>query len=74
MDALDEFKLQPSTYSAEFGRSLGGVVNLGIKSGTDGYSWCFEFHQNDAFDANNFYADQFSTSAMCSPTVGSSST
>ena len=34
VDALDEFKLQTSTYSAEFGRSLGGVVNLQIKSGT----------------------------------------
>ena len=35
VDALDEFKLQTSTYSAEFGRSLGGVVNLQIKSGTN---------------------------------------
>ena len=34
VDALDEFKLQTSTYSAEFGRSMGGVVNLQIKSGT----------------------------------------
>ena len=35
VDALDEFKLQTSTYSAEFGRSLGGVVNLQIKSGSE---------------------------------------
>jgi hypothetical protein len=35
VDALDEFKLQTSTYSAEFGRSLGGVVNVQIKSGTN---------------------------------------
>src|SRR5262245_34962791 len=35
VDALDEFRLQTSTYSAEFGRSLGGVVNLQIKSGNN---------------------------------------
>jgi hypothetical protein len=56
VDALDEFKLQTSTYSAEFGRSLGGVVNLQIKSGTNRYRGsAFEFHRNDAFDANNFF-------------------
>ena len=35
VDALDEFKLQTSTYAAEFGRSMGGVVNLQIKSGAN---------------------------------------
>ena len=56
VDALDEFKLQTSTYSAEFGRSLGGVVNLQIKSGTNNlHGSGFEFHRNDAFDANNFF-------------------
>src|SRR3954447_15987742 len=56
VDALDEFKMQTSTYSAEFGRSLGGVVNLQIKSGTNAYHGSvFEFLRNDAFDANNFF-------------------
>lgn len=56
VDALDEFKLQTSTYSAEYGRSLGGVVNLQIKSGTNKlHGSGFEFHRNDAFDANNFF-------------------
>jgi Carboxypeptidase regulatory-like domain len=56
VDALDEFKLQTSTYSAEFGRSLGGVVNLQIKSGTNFlHGSAFEFLRNDAFDANNFF-------------------
>ncbi len=56
VDALDEFKLQTSTYSAEYGRSLGGVVNLQIKSGTNRlHGSGFEFHRNDAFDANNFF-------------------
>ena len=56
VDSLDEFKLQTSTYSAEFGRSLGGVVNLQIKSGTNRlHGSAFEFHRDDAFDANNFF-------------------
>ena len=56
VDSLDEFKLQTSTYSAEFGRSLGGVVNLQIKSGTNTlHGSGFEFHRDDAFDANNFF-------------------
>ncbi len=55
-DAIDEFKLQTSTYSAEFGRSLGGVVNLQLKSGANTYRGsAFEFFRNDAFDANNFF-------------------
>jgi Carboxypeptidase regulatory-like domain len=56
VDALDEFKLQTSTYSAEFGRSTGGVVNLQIKSGTNHLRGsAFEFHRDDAWDANNFF-------------------
>jgi len=56
VDALDEFKMQTSTYSAEFGRSLGGIVNLQIKSGTNAYRGSlYEFHRNDSLDANNFF-------------------
>jgi hypothetical protein len=56
VDSLDEFKLQTSTYSAEFGRSLGGVVNLQIKSGSNKLTGsAFEFHRDSAFDANDFF-------------------
>ncbi|PYR04282.1 MAG: hypothetical protein DMG00_23980 [Acidobacteria bacterium] len=56
VDALDEFKMQTSTYSAEFGHSLGGVVNLQIKSGSNAmHGSAFEFLRNDAFDSNNFF-------------------
>ena len=56
VDALDEFKLQTSTYSAEFGHSLGGVVNLQIKSGGNQFHGSgFEFLRNSVFDANNFF-------------------
>jgi hypothetical protein len=56
IDALEEFKVQTSTYSAEFGRSSGGVVNIQIKSGQNAFHGSgFEFLRNDALDANDFF-------------------
>ena len=56
VEALDEFKMQTSTYSAEFGKSLGGVVNLQIKSGSNKFHGdLYDFARNDALDANNFF-------------------
>src|SRR5581483_6519619 len=56
IDALEEFKVQTSTYSAEFGRSSGGVVNIQIKSGQNAFhASAFEFLRNDALDANDFF-------------------
>jgi carboxypeptidase family protein len=56
VEALDEFKLQTSTYSAEFGRSMGGVVNIQIKSGSNAFTGSvYEFFRDGAMDANNFF-------------------
>lgn len=56
IDALEEFKVQTSTYSAEFGRSSGGVVNIQIKSGQNAFhASAFEFLRNDHLDANDFF-------------------
>src|SRR5262249_14304018 len=56
IDALEEFKGQTSTYSAEFGRSSGGVVNIQVKSGTNDFHGSgFEFLRNDKFDANDWF-------------------
>ncbi|HWB96597.1 MAG TPA: TonB-dependent receptor [Bryobacteraceae bacterium] len=54
IDAINEFKVQSSTYSAEVGGSPGGQVNLTTKSGSNlfhGTLW--EFNRNDAFTALN---------------------
>lgn len=60
VDALEEFKVQTSTYSAEFGRSSGGVVNIHLKSGTNAFHGnAFEFLRNDALDANDFFNNKF---------------
>src|SRR5579864_5383696 len=54
-DALQEFKIQTRTYSAEFGNSAGAVVNATIKSGTNGYHGdLFEYFRNKVLDANSW--------------------
>ncbi len=56
IDALQEFKMQTSNYSAENGRLAGGVMNMVIKSGTNKYhGTLFEFLRNDFFDARGFF-------------------
>ena len=56
VDAVEEFKVMGSNYSAEFGRSQGSVLNLVYKSGTNQiHGSAFEFLRNSVFDANNFF-------------------
>ena len=56
VDAVQEFKVQTTNYSAEFGRNVGGVVNVVIKSGgNDIHGGAFQFVRNEAFNARNFF-------------------
>ena len=58
VDALQEFKVQQSAYSAEFSQA-GGALNATTKSGSDQlHGALFDFMRNDAFDARNFFAPQ----------------
>ena len=55
-DALREFTVQTSTYSAEFGHSAGAVLNVSTKSGANalhGNVW--EYLRNDALDAKDYF-------------------
>ena len=56
IDAIQEFKVQTNAYGAEYGRGMGGVVNLTIKSGTNAiHGTAFEFLRNEKLDAKNFF-------------------
>ncbi len=56
-DAIAEFKILTSNYSAEYGQNSGAVVNLALKSGTrDFHGALYEYVRNDAFDAYAFNA------------------
>ncbi len=55
-DALQEFSVQTSNYSAEYGQNAGAVVNVITKSGTSSYHGnVFEYVRNRVFNARNFF-------------------
>ena len=56
-DALQEFNLQSSNFTAEYGNAGGGIVNIVTKSGTNEiHGSAFEFLRNGALNARNFFA------------------
>lgn len=58
IDAIEEFKIQSSIYSAEFGSASGAQINVAVKSGTNRFhGTLYEFIRNDVLDARNFFDD-----------------
>ena len=56
INTVQEFKIDNSTFSAEYGRSSGAIVNIATSSGTNEYHGeGFEFFRNSALDARNFF-------------------
>lgn len=59
VEAIREFQVLTNSFSAEYGRHTGAVVNAATKSGTNTFHGSlFEFHRNEALDANRWEAEQ----------------
>jgi hypothetical protein len=56
VDAVEEFKVQSSNYTAEYGGHAGANVQLQLKSGANQFQGAvFDYVRNDMFDARNFF-------------------
>ena len=56
MDTVQEFRLESNSYSAQFGRNIGGQINAITKSGSNQFAGSvFEFHRNEKLDARNYF-------------------
>jgi Protocatechuate 3,4-dioxygenase beta subunit len=58
VESVEEMKVQTNAYSAEFGRSGSGIINIIYKSGTNNFHGSlFEFLRNSNLDANSYYSN-----------------
>lgn len=59
VDAVQEFRVLTSSYAPEYGRTSGGVISFGLRSGTNEYHGsAHEFLRNTVLDANGFNANR----------------
>ncbi|HTV55322.1 MAG TPA: carboxypeptidase-like regulatory domain-containing protein [Terriglobia bacterium] len=59
LDAISEFHISTSNYSAEYAKSGSAIIEIATKSGTDKFHGSmFEFLQNDALDANDWFLNR----------------
>jgi outer membrane receptor protein involved in Fe transport len=58
-DAIEEFRVLESNYSAEYGRNAGGIVSVVTKSGTNSlHGTAYDYLRNTDLDANDFFSNE----------------
>jgi hypothetical protein len=56
INTVSEFKLDNSTFSAEYGRNSGAIVNIATRSGTNAvHGEAFDFYRDDKYDSRNYF-------------------
>src|SRR5947208_9023548 len=59
VDAMQEFRIQTSTYAPEFGRSPGAQISILTRSGTNQFhGTLFDYFRNDVLDANDWFGNE----------------
>ncbi len=59
VDAMEEFRIQTSSFAPEFGRTPGGQVSIVTRSGTNQFhGTVFDYFRNDVLDANDWFANR----------------
>jgi hypothetical protein len=62
LDALEEFRVQTSTFAPEYGRMPGGQISATTRSGANRFTGSlFEYFRNDKLDANDWFANAAAT-------------
>ncbi len=68
IDTLAEYKIDNSSFPAEYGRNSGAIVNLATRSGSNEYHGeLFEFFRNNDLDARNFFNPVLTSSGTPNP-------
>jgi Carboxypeptidase regulatory-like domain/TonB dependent receptor len=68
INTVSEFKIDNSTYSAEYGRNSGSIVNIATRSGTNNFHGeIYDYLRNNAFDARNDFNPRFSSTGAPLP-------
>jgi Carboxypeptidase regulatory-like domain len=65
IDTLAEYKIDNSSFPAQYGRNSGAIVNLATRSGTNEYHGeLFEFIRNNALDARDFFNPRVTSTGL----------
>jgi len=68
INTVAEFRVDNSTYSAEYGRNSGAIVNIATRSGTDHFHGeAYDYLRNNYFDARNFFNVRTSSTGASLP-------